>query len=259
MASPGPGFARTIAVFVVASLLLTVIIAGCAETPPAEAPPIDVAPEPEPMDDAAEEPQADDEAADGEEQDASADEAGQPAAADAGEEANNVKTIVKIKTGEGDMTAELYDEKMPITAGNFLLLADEGFYNDLTFHRVVPDFVIQGGDPAGDGSGGPDWAIPLEKPGEVHHETGVLSMARAAPLDSAGSQFFVCLSDNQSVQSLDNLQGGYAAFGKVTEGMDVAQSIEVGDALEGVEIISESEHADAAREASKAARLPSPR
>jgi len=268
MAPRGPRFARMIAVFVVASLLLFGLIAGCAETPPAEAPPFDteVAPEPEPADNGAEAPQAVDNEAAGDEQAteedqdaAAAEEDTQTAAEDAGEEATDVKTIIKIKTGKGDMTAELYDEKMPITAGNFLLLIDKGFYNNLTFHRVVPDFVIQGGDPSGDGTGGPDWAIPLEKPGLIHHETGILSMARSAALDSAGSQFFVCLSDNQSVQSLDNLQGGYAAFGKVIEGMDVAKSIQVGDALKGIEIVSESEHADAARAASKEARIPMPR
>ncbi|MFW6156006.1 MAG: peptidylprolyl isomerase [Armatimonadota bacterium] len=243
---------KTIAVIAIAALLLAIMAAGCNEEPQqAEAPPFD-----EPVDETvADADPADDEAAAEEETTVEADDE-QAAAEPTGEDAENVNTIVKIKTGKGDMTAELYDEKMPITAGNFLLLIDEGFYEDLTFHRVVPDFVIQGGDPAGDGTGGPDWAIPLEKPGEIKHERGILSMARSQQPDSAGSQFFVCLSNNESVRALDSLQGGYAAFGKVTEGVDVAQSIEVGDALDGIEIISESPHADDAREASVSARVP---
>ncbi|MGI5818930.1 MAG: peptidylprolyl isomerase [Armatimonadota bacterium] len=246
MAPRGTRFVRTVVVAVIATLLLSVLIAGCAETPEADPPP-DPAFEAEPAEDgAAETPDAEEQA----EEPGAADE---QTAAEEGTE--NVKTIVKIKTGKGDIVAELYDEKMPITAGNFLLLIDDGFYSEMTFHRVVPDFVIQGGDPSGDGTGGPDWAIPLEKPGAVHHERGILSMARAQPLDSAGSQFFVCLSNNQSVQSLDSLGGGYAAFGKVTEGMDVVDSIGVGDALTSIEIVSESEHAGAAREASLQARI----
>lgn len=241
--SPGrPKLAKTIAVFAAAALMLTVVLAGCKDKPEgAEAPPADL----EALaDDGVIEPQS---------------EEAQAVTDETGEETDNVKTILKIKTGKGEMTAELYDEKMPITAGNFLTLVDKGFYNNLTFHRVVPDFVIQGGDPAGNGTGGPDWAIPLEKPGEIHHETGILSMARSQALDSAGSQFFVCLSDNMSVQSLDSGGGGYAAFGKVTEGMDVAQNIVVGDALQSIEIVSESPHADGAREAAVSARLPASR
>lgn len=241
---------KIIAVFAVAALVLAVMAAGCNEEPQeAEAPPFD-----EPIDEnATGADPADETAADGE--DAGEAEDAEAGVEQTGEDAENVNTVVKIRTSKGDMTAELYDEQMPVTAGNFLLLIDQGFYKDLTFHRVVPQFVIQGGDPAGNGSGGPGWAIPLEKPGHIHHETGILSMARAQPLDSAGSQFFVCLSDNESVQALDSLQGGYAAFGKVTEGMDVARSIEVGDSLDDIEIVSESEHADAAREASRNARI----
>lgn len=283
MAQRGPTFVKTSVVIVIAALLLTVLIAGCAEEPEAPASPMpdmattsDPEPEqdaPEPVDDGgATGEAAEGQAAEGQPEDdqAPADGAGEAADADtegdeqaatqqAGEGTENVKTIIKLHTGKGTMTAELYDEDMPITAGNFLLLIDKGFYKNMTFHRVVPDFVIQGGDPTGTGSGGPDWAIPLEKPGAIHHETGILSMARAQPLDSAGSQFFVCLSNNDSVQALDSLGGGYAAFGKVTEGMDVAQRIAVGDSLEKIEIISESEHADAAREASLEARLPAQR
>ena len=249
-----PHTMSVLAAIAVSALLLTVLVAGCSR-PPAEAelPATDLAPPP-PEEMAADEPGELPEAEDSE---AAAAEDGndQPAAADEDAGSADGNTLVKIRTNKGEMIAELYDDKMPITAGNFLLLIDQKFYDGLTFHRVVPDFVIQGGDPAGNGSGGPGWAIPLEKPGEVHHERAILSMARAEPLDSAGSQFFVCLSNNESVQSLDTLMGGYAAFGKVTEGMDVADSIRVGDRIESITIVSESERADDAREASKKARL----
>lgn len=174
---------------------------------------------------------------------------------EAAAEEENAKTMVTIATRHGEMVAEIYDETMPITAGSFLLLIDDGFYDGLTFHRVVPEFVIQGGDPAGDGTGGPGFTIPMEKPGEVPHERGVLSMARSQHIDSAGSQFFVCLSDNESVRALDSLGGGYAAFGKVVEGMEIADQVVVGDEIEKITITSESEHADAAREAAEAARV----
>ena len=172
------------------------------------------------------------------------------------EDVDGDRTIVTIETSHGEMTAELYDEKMPITAGSFLLLVEDGFYDNLTFHRVVPDFVIQGGDPAGDGTGGPGFEIPLENPGLIEHERGVLSMARSQALDSAGSQFFVCLSNDASVRALDTLGGGYAAFGKVTEGMEVADQVRVGDAILSITLESESLHADAAREAALEARIP---
>lgn len=255
MAPRGPRFIRTIIVVSAAALLLTVFAAGCAEKtseiPSIEnEPPIGEAPAPEEVDDGEAAVQTDE----GQPEETPADEGGQGAGAQ-GEDAETVKTIVKIKTGKGDIVAELYDETMPITAGNFLLLADKDYYTNMTFHRVVPDFVIQGGDPTGTGMGGPGWSIPLESPGKIHHERGILSMARANDPDSAGSQFFVCLSNNESVQSLDTLMGGYAAFGKVTEGMDVAKSIDAGDTLDDIEIVSESPHADAAREAAKKARI----
>lgn len=166
-------------------------------------------------------------------------------------------TIVKIATDKGDMTAELWDEQMPITAGNFILLAEDGFFDGLTFHRVEPGFVIQGGDPNGDGSGGPGFTIPLEINKQRKHELGVLSMARATPPDSAGSQFFVCLGGPDAVSHLDPSPGnpGYAAFGIVTEGMDVAQSIKPGDKITKVTIVSASASAEAARAAAKAARV----
>jgi len=167
-------------------------------------------------------------------------------------------TTVKIETDKGEMIAELWDEEMPITAGSFILLAEDGFFDGLNFHRVEPGFVIQGGDPNGDGSGGPGFTIPLEVNKSEKHDLGVLSMARATPPDSAGSQFFVCLGGPDRVGHLDPAPGnpGYAAFGRVTQGMEVAQSIRPGDKITKVTILTESSHADAARKAAKAARVP---
>ena len=247
MAGRVPSTIKTVFIVIVAALLLTALFAGCKDEPVEGQAPVPT-PDPEALEapPAAEEPAP---AADDTQADA------QPTEGGSAEVAAADQTVIKIKTNKGEMVAELYDEEMPITAGSFLLLVEEGFYDGLTFHRVVPDFVIQGGDPNGDGTGGPGFAIPLESPGKVHHERGILSMARSQALDSAGSQFFVCLSNNESVQALDSLAGGYAAFGKVTAGMDVADTIRVGDRIESVEVVSTSAHAEAARSAAKAARL----
>ncbi|MEA3401694.1 MAG: peptidylprolyl isomerase [Armatimonadota bacterium] len=160
--------------------------------------------------------------------------------------------MVTIETEKGTIKAKLYDEKAPITAGNFILLAEKGFYDGLTFHRVEPGFVIQGGDPNGDGTGGPGFSIPLETSPELRHHRGTLSMARSMDPDSAGSQFFVCLA-REAAKHLDD---EYAAFGKVTEGMDVVDQIQVGDQITKVTVTSESPHAKKAREAAREARVP---
>ena len=136
--------------------------------------------------------------------------------------ANPIVTI-QMKDG-GVMKAELYPEIAPITVQNFIDLASKGFYNGLIFHRVIPGFMIQGGDPQGTGVGGPGYCIKGEfaangVPNPVKHTYGVLSMARSMAPDSAGSQFFIMTSDSP------HLDGQYAAFGKVLEGMDVAEDI----------------------------------
>ena len=161
-------------------------------------------------------------------------------------------TVVKIETSRGDIVAKLFDEEAPITAGNFLLLIDRGFYDGLTIHRVDRGFVIQGGDPNGDGFGGPGFSIPLEVSEGLKHDRGVLSMARADPPDSAGSQFFICLGNAQRVGLLDM---HYAVFGKVTEGMDVVDKIQIGDVIKKITIESESPHANDARKAAEQARI----
>lgn len=135
-----------------------------------------------------------------------------------------MKTFV-IEMENGDvMRGELYPEIAPITVENFEKLAGEHFYDGLTFHRVIPGFMIQGGCPRGNGSGGPGYQIKGEfaangVANDLKHTRGVLSMARAMDPDSAGSQFFVMVAD------APHLDGQYAAFGKVTEGMDAADNI----------------------------------
>lgn len=125
----------------------------------------------------------------------------------------------------GVMTGELYPDKAPNSVNNFIALAQSGFYNGLTFHRVIPGFMIQGGCPKGTGTGGPGYSIKGEfsgngfKQNDLVHDRGVLSMARAMAPNSAGSQFFIM------VEKAPHLDGQYAAFGKVLEGMDVADAI----------------------------------
>ena len=130
----------------------------------------------------------------------------------------------------GTIKIELYPKYAPNTVANFVNLVEEGFYNGNTFHRLVPGFVLQGGDPDGNGTGGPGYSIKGEfrengyTKNTLKHKAGIISMARSASPDSAGSQFFIVLADTQMISaSLDNK---YAAFGKVIEGMDVIKNIE---------------------------------
>ena len=130
----------------------------------------------------------------------------------------------------GTIKIELYPKYAPNTVANFVNLIEEGFYNGNTFHRLVPGFVLQGGDPDGNGTGGPGYSIKGEfrensyTKNTLKHKAGIISMARSASPDSAGSQFFIVLADSQMISaSLDNK---YAAFGKVIEGMDVIKNIE---------------------------------
>ena len=133
------------------------------------------------------------------------------------------KFVITMENG-GVMSGELYEEIAPITVENFEKLANSGFYDGLIFHRVIPGFMIQGGDPEGVGIGGPGYTIKGEFASNgvqntLKHTRGVLSMARAMDPDSAGSQFFIMVAD------APHLDGQYAAFGKVTEGMDTADAI----------------------------------
>ena len=134
--------------------------------------------------------------------------------------------IVKIEMENGGViTAELYPELAPNTVANFVNLVESGFYDGLIFHRVIPGFMIQGGDPQGTGMGGPGYSIKGEfarngfRENTLRHTRGVLSMARSMMPNSAGSQFFIMHAD------APHLDGDYAAFGKVTDGMDVVDRI----------------------------------
>ena len=127
---------------------------------------------------------------------------------------------VQFDTTQGPLIIELWNDVAPRHAENFLKLVDDGFYDGLTFHRIIPGFVIQGGCPKGDGTGGPGWTVKAEF-NDREHEKGVLSMARSAHPDSAGSQFFVCLT-RESCRHLDKQ---YTAFGRVVEGIEALDQI----------------------------------
>lgn len=137
-----------------------------------------------------------------------------------------------IKTAKGEIDIELYPQDAPKTVTNFATLASEGYYNNLTFHRVEPGFVIQGGDPNGNGTGGTsiygdtfeDELNPATKSYQAGYQAGVVAMANRGP-NTNGSQFFIMLADNPS------LPKNYTIFGKVTKGMDVVQKIVVGDKM----------------------------
>lgn len=131
------------------------------------------------------------------------------------------------------MKIEFYDQDAPNTVANFLKLAKSGFYDGVTFHRVIPNFVIQGGDPTGTGAGGPGYKIDCELNGNnQYHDRGVLSMAHAGR-NTGGSQFFICHSRDNTA----HLDGNHTCFGKVVEGLEVIDAIRQGDKMEKVVIV----------------------
>jgi peptidyl-prolyl cis-trans isomerase B (cyclophilin B) len=148
----------------------------------------------------------------------------------------------EIHTGKGIMKVEFFEQDAPGTVQNFIKLAESGFYNGLAFHRVIPDFVIQGGCPFSKdlanprvGTGGPGYKIDCELDGDnQYHDRGVLSMAHAGR-NTGGSQFFICHSRNNTA----HLDRNHTCFGKVYEGLDVIDAIRAGDKIEKIEIISE--------------------
>ena len=141
----------------------------------------------------------------------------------------------EIHTAKGIMKVEFFHADAPDTVDNFIKLSEKGYYNGLNFHRVIPDFVIQGGCPTGTGSGGPGYKIKCETTGgNQYHDRGVLSMAHAGK-DTGGSQFFVCHSRNNT----SHLDRVHTCFGKVTDGLDVIDKIKAGDKIEKI-IITES-------------------
>lgn len=148
---------------------------------------------------------------------------------------NEKKLYAVIETEKGTMKAELYADATPGTVANFVDLASHGFYDGLTFHRVIPEFVIQGGCPRGDGTGGPGYTIKCETSApRQYHDRGVLSMAHAGR-DTGGSQFFICLN-RENTQHLD---GRHTCFGRVVEGIDVIDDIRQGDRMLSVKIVEE--------------------
>jgi len=138
----------------------------------------------------------------------------------------------EIQTEKGVMQVEFYDRDAPGTVANFIKLSREGFYDGLTFHRVIPDFVIQGGCPDGTGMGGPGYSIKCELDGgNQYHDRGVLSMAHAGR-DTGGSQFFICHS-RTNTSHLDRM---HTCFGKVVDGLEVIDAIRQGDRIQKIVI-----------------------
>jgi len=144
--------------------------------------------------------------------------------------------VATISTAKGDIVVQLDASAAPLTVNNFVFLSEQGFYDGLTFHRVEPGFVIQGGDPAGTGGGGPGYTVPAEI--QLPHVEGAIAMARRGDevnpdRASSGSQFYITLAPTPF------LDEGYTAFGHVIEGMEVVQAIAIGDVIEKITITEE--------------------
>jgi len=145
----------------------------------------------------------------------------------------NKSYTATVDTDKGLIELELYAQHAPKTVNNFVFLAKEGFYDGVSFHRVIPDFVIQGGDPTGTGMGGPGYKFEDEVKGNpLRHERGVISMANAGP-NTNGSQFFITHSPQA------HLNGKHTVFGKVVKGLDVVDKIQAGDTMQRVTILEE--------------------
>ncbi|KAB7729173.1 peptidylprolyl isomerase [Rudanella paleaurantiibacter] len=142
----------------------------------------------------------------------------------------------EMRTDKGTMIIEFFEKDAPGTVANFVKLAESGFYNGVKFHRVIPNFMIQGGDPTGTGAGGPGYSIPCELDGDnQYHDRGVLSMAHRGR-NTGGSQFFIC----HNRQNTAHLDRNHTVFGKVVEGLDVIDQIRQGDTIQSVTITEEA-------------------
>ena len=150
-----------------------------------------------------------------------------PLATDAGIPAG---TQVKIEMDAGSVIIKLLPDVAPNTVANFKVLTDIGFYDGLTFHRVIPGFMAQGGDPSGNGTGGPGYQVKAEF-NDTHHVRGTLAMARSQHPDSAGSQFYVCYGPQP------HLDGQYTVFGQVTEGMELIDAVDNGTTINSISIL----------------------
>jgi peptidyl-prolyl cis-trans isomerase B (cyclophilin B) len=144
------------------------------------------------------------------------------------------RSQVRIATAHGDIIFTLFPDEAPLHAAAFMKLSDAGFYDGLTFHRVEPGFVVQGGDPKGDGTGGPGYQLKAEF-NDRPHVRGTVAMARAAQPDSAGSQFYICLDDARF------LDGQYTVFGQMTEGFETLTAIRRGDVMTSVKVEPKAE------------------
>lgn len=143
---------------------------------------------------------------------------------------------VKLTTKYGDMIIDLFEDETPNTVANFVSLIEKGYYNGLKFHRVVPNFVIQGGDPTGTGSGGPGYTIKCECDRNTHkHVRGVLSMAHRGP-DTGGSQFFITHT------ATPHLDGKHTVFGQVVSGIEIVDKVQAGDTMDKVVMIKKRSH-----------------
>ena len=148
-------------------------------------------------------------------------------------------SVAVISTKFGDMVVEFYPDVAPMHVESFTILANEGYFDGTTFHRLIPGFVIQGGCPNGTGTGGPGWSIPGEfenlelRQKMPKHRKGVLAMARSQDPDSAGSQFYICLA------TASHLDGSYTSFGSVIEGIEVVDELRQGDVMETVRLEEE--------------------
>lgn len=148
---------------------------------------------------------------------------------------NHIPMKAEIKTNKGTMKVLFYEKDAPNTVANFVKLSKSGFYDGLTFHRVIPEFVIQGGCPRGDGTGGPGYKINCELDGDnQYHDRGVLSMAHAGR-NTGGSQFFIC-HNRENTQHLDR---HHTCFGRVYEGVEVIDKIRQNDIIESITITDE--------------------
>ncbi|MEY2597860.1 MAG: hypothetical protein RLZZ142_119 [Verrucomicrobiota bacterium] len=142
---------------------------------------------------------------------------------------------IVLKTSRGEIEATLFASKVPITAANFLNLAKRGFYDGLSFHRVIKDFMIQGGDPTGSGRGGPGYRFPDEIHKSLKHsKPGIFSMANAGP-NTNGSQFFI------THVPTDWLDGKHAVFGEVTKGQDIVNAIQQGDTIQSIQVLDSTD------------------
>ncbi|MBO0930444.1 peptidylprolyl isomerase [Fibrella sp. HMF5036] len=142
-----------------------------------------------------------------------------------------------MRTNKGTMTIEFFEKDAPQTVANFVKLAKSGYYDGVKFHRVIPNFMIQGGDPTGTGSGGPGYNIPDELTGDnQYHDRGVLSMANTGRPNSGGSQFFIC----HNRQGTAHLDRKHTVFGKVVDGLDVIDQVQQGDKIESIAITEEA-------------------